>query len=484
MELKKPLVLYAGNVKQLEDEDKIPLIALELVKADGTEVDGGTEDEKYLTAKAVKDSSNIPSVSPSTIGNILVANGTKWVSGPPGVANGPLFAYAGYSMCGVSAQQQLLNVVVNGANIYMETESTENGDIDYIFDEQLYTLNCTSGPGNSGMAQVALTPGTETHPQINFVYVVPNGANTAILVASTFLPTGTFAWHSIVVLQTAALTAANGPFSLQRNTEALKHSGRGQLSYIKEKLRWMGAKYASGISQTLSVNGDNINLSTTSGVVFELHRQIFPAMSVATNGIYIANASGSGTLTRNQKVMNLADINETASGVTIGKNKYYSIAIWATIASASSGVSPCKLFANLPTDVYQSPSELISDSKNFDVRTADYEYNNTAFLICRITLQRTQTSGVVVGDGIYSLLGRDMGYQGGGAGSVALHEFDDDELKIYDTEDPTKITVFEGDNISTGNTRTIFMADRDIDLTNVPTTEEKALLARLLALGM
>lgn len=50
------------------------------VKATGAEADTGTDDAKFLTAKAVNDSHNIPSVAPSTSGNIMTSNGTDWVS--------------------------------------------------------------------------------------------------------------------------------------------------------------------------------------------------------------------------------------------------------------------------------------------------------------------------------------------------------------------------------------------------------------------
>lgn len=53
------------------------------VKATGAEADTGTDDAKFLTAKAAKDSHNIPSVAPSTSGNVLTSNGTDWTSAAP-----------------------------------------------------------------------------------------------------------------------------------------------------------------------------------------------------------------------------------------------------------------------------------------------------------------------------------------------------------------------------------------------------------------
>lgn len=60
------------------------------VKASGAEVDTGTDDAKFLTAKAVNDSHNVPSVAPGADGNVLTSDGTDWVSeaaGGGGVTN-------------------------------------------------------------------------------------------------------------------------------------------------------------------------------------------------------------------------------------------------------------------------------------------------------------------------------------------------------------------------------------------------------------
>ena len=50
------------------------------VKATGAELDTGTDDAKFSTAKALKDSHNVPSVVPSTSGKVMMSNGTDWIS--------------------------------------------------------------------------------------------------------------------------------------------------------------------------------------------------------------------------------------------------------------------------------------------------------------------------------------------------------------------------------------------------------------------
>lgn len=50
------------------------------VKATGAELDTGIDDDKFATAKAIKDSKNVPSVAPGTSGNVLMSDGINWTS--------------------------------------------------------------------------------------------------------------------------------------------------------------------------------------------------------------------------------------------------------------------------------------------------------------------------------------------------------------------------------------------------------------------
>jgi hypothetical protein len=59
------------------------------VKATGAELDTGTNDTKFATAKAIKDSKNIPSVAPGTAGNVLTSDGTDWTSATPTPTSDP-----------------------------------------------------------------------------------------------------------------------------------------------------------------------------------------------------------------------------------------------------------------------------------------------------------------------------------------------------------------------------------------------------------
>jgi hypothetical protein len=50
------------------------------VKAAGSDIDTGTNDAKFVTAKAINDSHNTPLVAPGTSGNVMTSDGTDWTS--------------------------------------------------------------------------------------------------------------------------------------------------------------------------------------------------------------------------------------------------------------------------------------------------------------------------------------------------------------------------------------------------------------------
>jgi hypothetical protein len=65
------------------------------VKAIGSELDTGTDDAKFATAKAIKDSHNVPSVVPGMVGHLLTSDGTDWISAAPGAGGGDVVGPAG-----------------------------------------------------------------------------------------------------------------------------------------------------------------------------------------------------------------------------------------------------------------------------------------------------------------------------------------------------------------------------------------------------
>lgn len=85
--------LTADNVQEAIDE-VVSETGVIPVKATGAELDTGIDDDKFATAKALKDSHNVPSVAPGTSGNVLTSNGTNWTSAAPAGGSGDTIAPA------------------------------------------------------------------------------------------------------------------------------------------------------------------------------------------------------------------------------------------------------------------------------------------------------------------------------------------------------------------------------------------------------
>ena len=88
--------ITSGNVAALSTTQIRTLInvadgATANAKATGAELDTATDDTKFATAKALKDSHNVPSVAPSTSGNLLTSNGTDWTSVSPAFVTKALY---------------------------------------------------------------------------------------------------------------------------------------------------------------------------------------------------------------------------------------------------------------------------------------------------------------------------------------------------------------------------------------------------------
>ena len=98
--------------------------AATVTKATGAELDTGTNDDKFATAKAIKDSHNVPSVAPGTSGNVLTSNGTDWTSAAP-AASGDMTLAGVQSVTGAKTFDKD-KILMKGTSTGVTTLSTAN----------------------------------------------------------------------------------------------------------------------------------------------------------------------------------------------------------------------------------------------------------------------------------------------------------------------------------------------------------------------
>lgn len=147
---------------------------------------------------------------------------------------------------------------------------------------------------------VALTAGTDSNPQTNFVYIP---RSTKLLTASTSdWPTSEeHVKVATIVLRSAATTELDGALRNQNwNDHVQEVMGQGHLAHIGERIRQEAAKWDSGVAGSVTIDAtptpDDVWAKVTGGVVYQMHRQVFPIIDMTQYGID-AVSQGSKTFT-------------------------------------------------------------------------------------------------------------------------------------------------------------------------------------------
>ena len=401
-------------------------------------------------------------------GSTLGVTGNVDVSNDIFSRNDTIYHGTARILSGTSEDKQDIYLTVSGGNVYFEVEKTGGGDIEYIFGKgSEYDLDCTTGAGVGGRARVILTEGTTASYIRNYVYVTHAGG-VAVLNASTSMPTGEFAWVGMATIQSDTDVTADGALQFQSMDESFYGTDlRGQLSKMREKLRWIGAEYINdgGILQTFTITEGTPDvgvLTTTAGQVYQLHRNTWSSYNMATDGLYIANASGAGVLTKNQKITDINTIRETSDGTVIVNNDRVVFTIWGTMNS----MGEQKMWLNLPTDVYANNSTALQDRFNYSVTTAPKEFQTTAFLVCKLVLRYNNTGqwiNLVGGTAVQDLRGVPMGYNLGGSTSTTTQSFSDADFELYYDSDASAILTYDASAITTGTERVFKIPDHNIN---------------------
>ena len=351
----------------------------------------------------------------------------------------------------LSVQQVDPTLIAAGGVIYMEVEAEGGGDVDFIFGNALYTLDCTTGAGSGGKARIALTEGADSNnPVENWVSAIVSGPD-AILAVSTSHPTGTYANIAIVTVPDDTTFTAEGAYGFQRATESLTLASNGALHHQREKLREGHAHWVSGAAPTLSIvpgTPDTVHLNTSGGVVRQLHRQTWG--STTSSKYYYGNGT-----TPWDDIADLSAALSTDDGSSMS-GKYFNLVIFGAMSKSGSS----KVYVNLPTGFYNSAVNAQADPNNTAVTSLPSELSNIGFLIARLVL-RHQASGGGTWTEVEVIDLRDTlpSAAGGGASTVAATQFSDANFDVFNNTDPTKILTLNVSGVSTGTTVDLAVPD-------------------------
>lgn len=274
-----------------------------------------------------------------------------------------------------------IDVVEDGGSVKLQLQRLGGGDLTCLFSGESYILDCTPAD------EVPLTAGSDTVPIENFIYITESGGVLTLIASTSGWPTGPHCHVARVFVQTAPTLAIYGGFKVHAWTNHMNDPDEdGHLSHVNEKLRAAHANWDSGVAASdLVISSPNAYISTTAGVVFQLHPHTMPARNMQTGDpVWLVN----DPTTPYKLITTFDDITQDASGNGIN-NKYMNLVLWGCVSAKE---ADCKLFINLPTDVYVNEAAAIADEEATTVYSLPADFIGTAFLIARYTVQ-AKTSG-------------------------------------------------------------------------------------------
>ncbi len=353
-------------------------------------------------------------------------------------------------------------VTSNGTTITMSLEKTGTGDLTMVFSDGETVFDCTPA------ATIALTAGSDTAPQENFIYILKS--TKALTKSTSAWPATEHIKVGYFLVQSASLVQTDGPLITQNWNDFAAHTttNEGHLTHIVERLRVQHAIYHSGVAWTVTVTTnvgtpDNVDLALTAGVVYQLHSHATPASDTATgDDVHIVNDSVTPYTT-------VTDLNGLLTDSTGGSmsGKYFNLVVWAVVNKSG---EHAPVMINLPGGSYNKQSDAEKDVSGFDDFSMPAAFNidsSTGFLVVRLTFRHQVASG-----GTWTHVASDVDLRGqtpataAGSGTASTQTaFADNQFEIFDESDVSKLLDFQLSGITTANTRTITMADQDIDLT-------------------
>lgn len=403
-------------------------------------------------------------ISPDGAGNITITGGEYLtVTGTGGAnsleieldSNAAVTAVAGWN--GSIIESPVVDVASDGSIITFSVERSGTGDLTVVFSDGFYDWDTTPA------ATIALTEGSDTAPQINYVYFLQS--TKTLTVSTVGWPAAEHAPLATVLCQSAASLQPDGSYKVHAWTDhVISSNNSGHIGHLNYWIRYQNATWQSGVSQTLNITTnvgtpDNVIFTNASGTVLQLHNHTFPAFS-GTPDVYVVNDS----TTSYDKITDLNTLLTDASGISLS-GRYFSLVMWGVVSEDG---SDCKLMINLPESSYGTAARLNRDTSKYADFSIPSDFKGTGFLISQLNLRhQTLSGGTWTEMDLIDLRGLYPSIAAGGATAEGT-TFEDNVFRIIDEGDNTKELAFEVSGITTATTRTITMDDRDIDLDSVP----------------
>lgn len=402
----------------------------------------------------------IPGATVSAAGVMTAADKTK-LDGIEASADANLtlpqhlsFASDAFGLTPMTLDPLAVAVTSNGTAVTAFVDIVGTGDIAVLFSTGLFTVDATPA------ASVALVPGTNSAPTLNYLYIP---ISTKTLSSSTAgWPSEEYVAIGTVLVQSAASVQTDGPYSVNVFETATRGSTlNGRVDEITKWIRSQNSRWVSGmaVSATVTTNGasdDDIDIAIATGVVLRGREIAFPARdTAASDSMYVYNSS----VAAYTKVGTLATALKTnASGGAIASGQYASVFVWA---ATSENAAANKIMVNLPVGYYPTQKQAQTDYNQYTSYSIPTVLKNNAVPLARLVFLYTSAGGGTWSlTDSYDMRGRTVESLTG-LTSSAVTEFFDDEFKLHDNSDSSKVATFQLDNISTATTRTYTLPNAD-----------------------
>lgn len=367
---------------------------------------------------------------------------------------------------GVTIQSFDARTSSDGATVTMSLEKSGGGDIFLNFSDGLTVLDCTPSP-----CTIELTAGTDNSPQVNYIYIPQS---TKVLTKSTSnFPFGTeHIKIGFFFVSSATKAAADDGVLINQNwnDHIAGSDGQGHTTHLGEQNRYNKGYFsgldANGTDQSAATSYFNFIGATeayfkaTSGVMYQLHRHVMTAIDTQTgDDIHVANWFGDNY----HEINNIADIVADSTGASLS-NSYFNV-FFFDVGNKTGEYTP--LIAVVPGGSYSTEGSAINDVDRFNNTTMPREFGLDSSVGVPVCLMTMRWSGGLT---TLSHIATEDFRQGGGTGSLGAGgttDFADNQFDIFDSDDITRVINFDAGSITTGNTKTITMADADVDLADI-----------------
>ncbi len=354
---------------------------------------------------------------------------------------------------GTLVQSPTVSIAEAGGTVTMSLTGPGTSDLTLRFSDGHTVFDATPA------AEIALTVGSDTSPQGNYIYILQS--TKALTKSTSDWPTAEHIKIAFFEVPSAAFVQANGVYSMHIWGDGREDStGQGHQSHITERQRRMGARWFSGVAGNgvndyLTIGAGTVDLKSTAGIVYQLHRHAFDAFDTSGGDVVLVK-NWSGTSWND--ITDLYSITADSGGNAITNNKWFNLVVWG-IANESGTYQP--MVINLPSGFYHTQSAAEQDDDGHDDFTMPIEFSNissTGFLIARITVQMKTGGGTWGYGSTVDLRGQSPITAKGGA-AATVTRFPDNTFNIHDEADESKVVEFSVGGLTAATTRILTIQD-------------------------